>query len=159
MIRSIIFFCLFLLFGNLLVAQQEKEPVKVIEKMPRFPGCEDREDDQERKKCSEELMLRFLYKNLEYPQSAIDQKLEGTVILQFHIDEKGEIISPKVIKDIGSGCAEAALNVLDIMPTWIPGYQRGVPAKVLMTLPVRFKLDAKYKNKPKGKLKNKSKGR
>jgi len=45
-----------------------------------------------------------------------------------------------VMKDIGGGCGREALRVVNTMPVWRPGKQRGRPVRVMMNLPVKFKL-------------------
>ncbi len=40
----------------------------------------------------------YLFKNLIYPQAAIDKELQGTVIVQFIVDQQGVVSDVKVIK-------------------------------------------------------------
>jgi len=128
---------------------------KVVEEMPRFPGCENQGDKEEKKKCAEDKMNQHLYQNLAYPKIARENGIDGMVVLQFVIEKDGKISNAKIIRDIGAGCGEAALNVVNSMPAWIPGKQRGKNVRVLYTMPVRFKLE-KGKNKKRSK-KNKVK--
>lgn len=122
-------------------SQVSERPLKVVEEMPRFPGCEEIEIKSEKLKCAEDRMLRFIYSELVYPPNAKKEKIEGMVVTQFFIDEEGQVQEPKIIRDIGGGCGEEALKVLNKMPNWIPGLQRGERVKVLFTLPVRFQLN------------------
>ena len=64
----------------------EVEIFKVVEEMPRFPGCEDISDKNDRKKCANEKMIDYLYANLKYPEVAKNKSIEGMVVLQFVID-------------------------------------------------------------------------
>lgn len=122
----------------------EEQIFKVVEKMPRFPGCEDKGlSTAEATKCGEDLMLQYIYNNLKYPRAARANKTEGMVVMQFTVDEKGAVRNSKIVRDIGDGCGEAAQNLVNSMPNWIPGMQRGKPVKVLYTLPIRFKLENK----------------
>ena len=82
----------------------------------------------------------FVGKNLKYPKKAQRMGIEGKVFVQFIIDEFGNITELKVIRGIGSGCDEEALRVMRLLPSWIPGKQRGKPVKVRMVLPLTFKL-------------------
>lgn len=134
---------LFLLTSFTLSAQDSV--FKVVEEMPRFPGCEEVEDLQERSNCAQGNMLEFIYKNLVYPESARTKKVEGMAIVQFIVDLDGSVIEPNLIRDPGEGCGEAALAVVKAMnemeDKWTPGKQRGQAVKVMYTLPVKFKLE------------------
>ena len=48
----------------------DKEVFKVVEEMPRYPGCEDLSNLPDKRKCGSRKMLEFIYKNLEYPDEA-----------------------------------------------------------------------------------------
>jgi len=121
------------------------EIFKVVEQMPRFPGCEDEPGDNKAKEeCAKQKMNRFIYGNLQYPEKAKAAKIEGMCVIQFVIDKAGNVVGPKVIRDIGAGCGQAALDVVnqmnDLPEKWRPGFQRGKPVKILYTLPIRFRL-------------------
>ena len=122
----------------------EPEPDFYIaaEVMPRFPGCEDMDGTKEEKiKCAEEKMLQFVYSNTKYPHIARGNNIEGRAILQFVVDKNGNITRAKIVRNVPGGCGEEALRVVNKMPKWIPGRQRGRPVSVLYTLPVLFQLD------------------
>jgi TonB family protein len=124
---------------------EEQEVFKVVDEMPRFPGCEDMGlSSKELKECSDRKMLEFIYDNLSYPEQAKQNKTEGMVVLQFAISSAGKVINSKVARAIADGCSEAAMAVIDKMAkeiTWIPGKQFGKSVAVLYTLPIKFKLN------------------
>ena len=131
---------------------QEGELYKVVEEMPRFPGCEDLKGTaNDKSNCASGKMLQFVYNNLVYPDEARAKGVEGMVVLQFTIDKSGKVKDGKVVRDLGSGCGEAALAILDKMPEWIPGKQRGKAVDVLFTMPVRFVLEKTEKKEIEGK--------
>jgi protein TonB len=124
----------------------EEEIFKVVEQMPRFPGCEDMAGtDAEKEACAKQKMLEYIYKNLKYPAIARENGVEGQVVIQFVVDKDGSITETKVVRDIGAGCGAAAeavvLGMNNMGKKWTPGKQRGRPVKVLYTLPVKFKLE------------------
>jgi len=130
------------------VDSKQVEVFKVVEQMPRFPGCEDMTvDNMSKEDCAKEKMLSFIYSNLKYPELAKKNGIEGMNVLQFIIKADGTLSNLKVVRDIGSGTGEAATEVINLMNekglTWIPGYQRGKAVDVLYTLPVRFELKSK----------------
>ncbi len=126
-------------------APVEEEIFKVVEQMPRFPGCEDKGTEKEKEDCAKTKMLEYIYKNLKYPAIARENGVEGQVVLQFVVDKDGSIADTKIVRDIGAGCGSAAESVVNGMNTmgqkWTPGKQRGRPVRVLYTLPVKFKLE------------------
>jgi hypothetical protein len=117
---------------------------KVVEEMPRFPGCESLSTMEEKKRCSDKKMLEFISSNLKYPKVAKDNGLEGTCVAQFIVTLDGSIENIKVVREIGGGTGEATRNVNEKMNNmsskWISGRQSGKPVKVMYTLPVKFKL-------------------
>lgn len=126
-------------------APVDDEIFKVVEQMPRFPGCEDKATEKEKDDCAKQKMLEYIYKNLKYPAIARENGVEGQVVLQFVVDKDGSIADVKIVRDIGAGCGAAAEAIVQGMNTmgkkWTPGKQRGRPVRVLYTLPVKFKLE------------------
>ena len=122
------------------------EIFRVVEVMPRFPGCEDTDlSDNDKKACSDKKLIEYLYTNLSYPEEARKKGIQGRVYVQFVIEKDGSISDINLAKGIGGGCDEAAIAVLDKMNqdeiTWQPGLQKGTPVRVLYTLPVSYQLE------------------
>jgi periplasmic protein TonB len=84
--------------------------------------------------------IKYLKKNLKYPNQARRMGIEGKVYVQFIIDKKGKISEVKAVKGIGAGCDEEAVRVIRNSPNWSPGKQRGRPVKQRMIIPIVFKL-------------------
>lgn len=123
-----------------------EEIFSIVETMPTFPTCGDLATNQERKRCTEENLLKHVYKHLRYPNIAKENNIEGLVVVSFVVDTDGSVVNAKVLRDIGGGAgneALAALNTLNALPKkFTPGQQRGRPVRVRYNLPVRFKLNA-----------------
>jgi TonB family protein len=84
----------------------------------------------------------YVNNNLQYPQEAIDNNAEGTVRVQFGIDENGRISNVKTIGEkIGYGLEEEAVRVIAAMPKWTPGQVKGKNVKTWMVLPVTYRLE------------------
>ncbi|WP_084812105.1 energy transducer TonB [Flammeovirga pacifica] len=83
---------------------------------------------------------KWVGKNMKYPSQAKRMGVEGKVYVQFVVDKDGTLTDIKVVRGIGAGCDEAAINVLKKAPKWKPGKQRGRPVKQRMVLPISFKL-------------------
>ncbi len=124
----------------------EVEPIHVVvEEMPRFPGCEDMSDKEERKACAQQNMLKYIYGEINYPTIARETGIEGTVVVRFYIDEQGNVKAPEILKEIGGGCGKEAMRVVKTMNNmpekWTPGKQRGRAVKVYFNLPVKYDLN------------------
>lgn len=83
---------------------------------------------------------KFVEKNLKYPRKAVNAGIEGIVYIKFIVNEKGEPTQFEIVRGIGFGCDEEAFRVLK-MYKWQPGKQRGHPVKVMMTMPIHFRLN------------------
>lgn len=80
----------------------------------------------------------FIYKNLSYPQVAKNRNIRGRVLIKFVINEDGDLIDAEPVIGIGGGCDEAALEVINRSPRWMPGLKRGAPAKFSFVQPIAF---------------------
>jgi len=133
-------FISFFLFQISLFAQLQ-EPLVHADQMPYFNGCEDlKNGTDEKRTCSNEVLVAFLAQNVQYPTTAKLEGTEGTVYVSFVIDEEGKVIDSKILRDIGSGCGEAALSVVSKMPDWEPAVHEGEKVKVKLNLPIQFYL-------------------
>jgi periplasmic protein TonB len=83
--------------------------------------------------------LQGIQKLIKYPEIAKRVGVEGKVFVRAFVDENGNVVNAEIVKGIGAGCDEAALEAL-LKTKFIPGKQRGKPIKVQVTLPVLFKL-------------------
>ena len=99
----------------------------VVEQMPSFPG-------------GMKAMMEYLKENTEYPAKAVKNKIQGRVIVQFTVDEKGRLSDIKVVKSVEPYLDAEAVRVVKSMPRWNPGMQNGKAVKVRYTLPVTFRL-------------------
>jgi TonB family protein len=119
---------------------------KIVEEMPRFPGCEDMVGSlRDKEACAKQKLLEFLYPKVKYPAEARTQNIQGTAVVQFIVDTDGSITNIEVARDPGAGTGQAAADAVAAMNSmsdrWIPGKQKGKAVKVQYTLPIRFKLD------------------
>ncbi len=86
-------------------------------------------------------LMEFLAKNIHYPSYGIENGIEGRVIVQFVVDENGNIINPKVVRGMGGEFDANAIEAVRKMPKWNPGKQHGSAVKVRFTLPITFSLN------------------
>lgn len=110
------------------------EVFTVVEVAPQFPGGDDARTE-------------FINKNITYPEQARKEGIQGTVYLTFVVQSDGSITHAKVLRGVGGGLDEIALEVVKKMPKWEPGIVKGEPVPVLFNMPIKFKL-TKDENKP-----------
>lgn len=108
-------------------AQEEEKEVEpeifvIVEQMPELIGG-----------------LAAIQKKITYPEIAKKAGVEGRVIVQFVVDEQGNVADPQVVRGIGAGCDEEAVRAVQ-QAKFTPGQQRGKAVKVKMSLPITFKL-------------------
>lgn len=85
----------------------------------------------------------YIVNHIEYPQDAIDNNAEGTVYIQFGIDENGKVTNVKTTgSKLGYGLDEEAVRVVSNMPKWTPGQVKGKKVKTWRTLPISYKLES-----------------
>jgi TonB family protein len=101
---------------------KESEYLIAVEEMPELLGG-----------------LKGLQSKIKYPEIAKRAGIEGKVYVLAFIDEKGNVANAKIIKGIGAGCDEAALDAVKQIK-FTPGKQRGKPVKVQVSIPIMFKL-------------------
>ncbi len=100
----------------------------VVERMPEFPG-------------GQQEMMKFIAENINYPAIAQKKGIQGRAICQFIIDKDGSVTETTVIRSAGHPALDnEAIRVINSMPAWKPGMQKGKPVRVKYTLPINFGL-------------------
>lgn len=111
------------------VKESNKEVFNAVEKPPSFPGGDEGLGD-------------YLSKNIRYPASAVTNKKEGTVFVQFVVASDGSISDVKTVGQVkGFGLEEESIRVVNLMPKWNPGKRKGQPVAVHFTLPIKYSLN------------------
>ena len=108
------------------------------------PPKEDIEEEQTYFVAVEEMPspiggIKAIQEKIVYPEIAKRAGVEGKVYILAFVNEQGEVTKAQVIKGIGAGCDEAALNAV-LKTRFTPGKQRGKPVKVQVSIPIIFKL-------------------
>ena len=112
---------------------QEEEVVEepqvffIVEDMPEFPGGE--------------LALRkYIAENVRYPEMAKENDIQGTVYVRFVVDTDGSVKNVEVIRGVDQLLDKEAIRVVQSLPKWKPGKQRGKAVKVSHSVPIKFQL-------------------
>lgn len=117
-------------YKNVIDSSKTKECDEIftyVEQMPQYPGGESE-------------MTKFIEENIQYPLSAQDSGLQGSVYVRFIVSDIGVINHVEILRSFDDACSVEAKRVIKSMPLWKSGKQNGRPVCVYYTLPIRFTL-------------------
>ena len=106
---------------------EENKVFTAVEQMPQFPG-------------GEAELMKFIQKNLKYPPVAMENNIQGRVVIQFVVTKTGKIGEVKVARGKDPDLDKEAVRVVKSLPDFIPGKMNGQSVNVWYTLPITFKL-------------------
>ena len=109
------------------VEEVTEEIFVVVEEQPEFPG-------------GNTAMMKFLSYNIKYPVIAQENGIQGRVITNFVVERDGSITDVQVVRGVDPSLDKEAIRVIQSMPKWKAGRQRGSAVRVRFTLPVVFRL-------------------
>lgn len=101
---------------------------QIVEEMPKFPG-------------GEEAMMKYLSENITYPTLALKDTIQGKVFVNYIVEKDGTVSNAKIVRSAHPLLDQEALRVVNAMPDWIPGKQRGEAVRVNFMLPINFALN------------------
>ena len=130
--RIVYIICVYIACASALFAQRgltananEEWSLRFLESLPEF-------------KDGEEALVKYVYTNAIYTQQAIDDNARGRVYIKFVVDETGQIISPEIQKNLHPDLDSVAIAIVNNMPMWNPGIEKGKAVKCPYTLVVNF---------------------
>ena len=85
-------------------------------------------------------LYEYLEKNIQYPEMAKENGIQGRVYVQFVVLKDGTIRDVKVVKSVHKTLDNEAKRVVKTMPKWTPGKQRGKAVNARFTLPIKFRI-------------------
>ncbi len=103
--------------------------LEVVEQMPEFPDG------------GMAGLMKYFKENLRYPEAAKKAGTQGRVIVQFLVNKDGSISDAKPLRSVDPALDAEAIRLVNAMPKWKPGMQRGEAVTVKYTVPVKFSLD------------------
>ena len=109
------------------VSQTNQKVFDAVEQMPEYPG-------------GMQAMIEFLQTNMKYPEDAAKQKVEGRVMVQFVVETDGSISDVHVAKQVFPSLDAEAIRVVQAMPKWTPGMDKGRVVRVKYNLPIVFRM-------------------
>lgn len=108
-------------------AEDGGQPFLVVEEQPQFPG-------------GESALMAFIKKTLRYPAFAAENGIQGRVTLSFVVERDGSIAQIEVMRSPAEELSKESIRVVQTMPKWKPGKQRGKAVRVKYVLPITFRL-------------------
>lgn len=115
------------------IVVEEKKPVEdnkvftAVEQMPQFPG-------------GDGALMKYIADHLKYPPVAMENNIQGRVVIQFVVTKTGKIGEVKVARSRDPDLDKEAVRVVKTLPDFIPGKMNGQSVNVWYTLPITFKL-------------------
>lgn len=101
---------------------------EVVENMPEFPDG------------GMAGLMQYLAENIRYPKKAQQEGTQGRVTVQFIVEKDGSISHTSILRSVHPELDAEAMRVINTMPKWKPGTQRGEVVRVKYTIPVMFRL-------------------
>lgn len=103
------------------------EVLDVVEQMPSFPG-------------GETMLMEYFSSNIRYPEVAVENGIQGRVVVTFVVERDGSISDVEVTKSVDPSLDREAVRVTKSMPRWKAGMQNGKAVRVKYAMPVEFSL-------------------
>ena len=108
--------------------QTEEQPVFfIVEDMPEFPG-------------GDIALRKYIAQAIKYPVIAQENGIQGKVYVNFVVNTDGSVTDAKIARGVDPSLDKEALRVINSLPKWKPGKQRGKPVRVSFTVPINFVL-------------------
>lgn len=105
----------------------DSTPFVIVEQQPEFPG-------------GQSALMAYLSKSIKYPPFAAENGIQGRTTLSFTVEKDGSISNIEVMRSPAEELSKEAVRVVQAMPKWKPGKQRGKAVRVKYVLPVTFRL-------------------
>lgn len=102
--------------------------VVVPDKAPDFPG-------------GKYALIQFLDSHLNYPEEAVEDEIEGEVILRFVVSKRGYVGQIEVLNSIHPILDDEAIRVVKTFPRFTPAMYNGQNVDCYYTLPINFNLN------------------
>ena len=109
------------------ISQTNQKVFDTVEQMPEYSG-------------GMQAMIEFLQTNMKYPEDAEKQKVEGRVMVQFVVETDGSVSDVHVAKQVFPSLDAEAIRVVQAMPKWTPGKEKGKVVRVKYNLPIVFRM-------------------
>lgn len=107
--------------------EEDTNVYSIVETMPAYPG-------------GDQALIKDIFQNLVYPEVALEQEIQGRVVLQFVVKKDGTVGNIRVKRSLSAECDAAAAEAVKKLKRFTPGTQNGKPVSVWFTLPITFSI-------------------
>jgi len=107
--------------------QHQDEVLVVVDEMPEYPG-------------GIVALTNFMARTVKYPLEAQRKGIQGIVYVNFIVEKNGSVGSVKIAKGVDPDLDAEALRVVNLLPNWKPGKDKGKLVRVSFTAPIKFSL-------------------
>ena len=102
-------------------------PSEVVETMPEYPG-------------GEAAIFKHLFENIKYPVDAMENGIQGRVVVDFTIEKDGSISNPTVKRSLCPSLDAEAIRVIKTLKKFTPATHNGRPVAVKQSIPIAFRM-------------------
>ncbi len=110
-----------------LTVEPGEEIFFIVEEMPEFPG-------------GEQALRKYIANAIKYPAVAQGNGIQGKVYVTFVVSKDGSVANAKIARGVDPSLDQEALRVVNALPKWKPGMQKGKAVSVSYTVPINFVL-------------------
>lgn len=107
---------------------------------PYLVGCEGI-SNSERKTCSDDRILEYMYRDIDYPELAREQGVQGLAVFRVVVDEKGRIEKIVAMRGLSNAITRNSIKLLSDLPAMNPATEDKVPVSSTFIVPIRFRLE------------------
>lgn len=113
-------------YGSVEKTAQE-EVFFIVDEMPEFSG-------------GQLAFRQHIARAIKYPVAAQEKGIQGKVYVNFVVGKDGSVKNAKILRSADPSLDTEALRVVNSLPKWKPGKQKGVEVAVSYTVPINFVL-------------------
>lgn len=106
--------------------EKKKKKKKTFLEKPLYPG-------------GAKALREFVNAHLQYPQDAMDQRIEGVVTVAYQVNDDGYVENPVIVKSLSPSCDEEALRIVGLL-RYDKARNRGIRLKMNSKLNINFRL-------------------
>jgi len=86
-------------------------------------------------------IFKYVANNTKYPSEAVEDRLQGNVVIQFKIHANGKVEPITIVKSAGAFLDYATWELIESMPNFIPFKRNGIPMDSYFTLPISYRFE------------------
>ncbi|MDM8160609.1 TonB family protein [Labilibaculum sp. K2S] len=104
---------------------KDEQVFVTADQMPEYPG-------------GSLALQKYIAENVKYPAEALKKGIRGRVFVTFIVSKEGDVVQARVVRGVDASLDAEALRVMNSIPKWTPGYEKGKAVHVSYTVPINF---------------------